>query len=80
MVRPPPVPAARRARATSASVGEVADDGDEEDCGEDERKDRADADWSVLYIVGTTDMKYWNLWKWAVAMLTVRSSGFTREG
>lgn len=34
----------------------------------------------TLYTVGTTDMKYWNLWKFAVAKLIVRSSGLTREG
>jgi hypothetical protein len=30
--------------------------------------------------VGTTERKYWNLWKWPGAALTVRSSGLTREG
>ena len=34
----------------------------------------------TLYAVGTTDTKYWNLWKWPGAALTVWSSGLVSEG
>jgi hypothetical protein len=31
-------------------------------------------------MVGTMDMKYWNLWKGTAAVSTVPSSGFSSEG
>lgn len=36
--------------------------------------------WPTLYVVGTTEMKYWKRWKLPGASLTVRSRGLTRDG
>lgn len=30
--------------------------------------------------MGTTERKYWNLWKWLGVVSTVRSRGLCREG
>lgn len=35
---------------------------------------------STEYTVGTTERKYWNLWKWLGVIEMVRSRGLRREG
>lgn len=37
-------------------------------------------DESTEYTVGTTERKYWNLWKWFGTVEMVLSRGLSREG